>query len=141
MTDRWNRTVLHRASMRGDHNIVKYILSLLSESQHFQIVTMKAFDGDTLLHCAAQQQSDNHELIESVLTSLSESECVNLVSMQNRGGDTALHWAANRGTPSLSSAFWDYCQKNRACKLYVYETGMATLHCMMLLQVSAAKQQ
>ncbi len=75
MRDRWNRTVLHRAGMSGDHEIVKYIMSVLSDSQRLQIVAMKDKSGYTQLH---EQQLDNHELIESVLISLSESERMNL---------------------------------------------------------------
>ena len=95
MTDDRKQTVLYRTDALYDHRIVKYILAPLSASQRFKILSMKDYSGNTLLHCAAKQKSDNHGLIENVLTSLPESERVDLVSMQNRVGKTALHYAAN----------------------------------------------
>ena len=91
MVDKTGWTALHYSvALPMNLRLIKLVLSLLSETERLQVLSMQDQYGNTVLHCAAQ----SGKVIETILDLYPESERLQVLNMSNRSGETALHFVA-----------------------------------------------
>ena len=82
----FRETPVHWPSMQGDTDVVKYLLSGLTEHQIYNIIKIQDYKGNTPLHYAATNK--HTDVVQYLLTSVSNEHRVELLTIYNNKKET-----------------------------------------------------